>query len=170
MDTPERLMMIRGLIFTEIFYKFDLFGTHIHSSSFNMEECNAVMDFIDELLITDKYHLSASDIGVVSPYKLQCKKIQQRCKKSGYNEIRIGSAETFQGQERKAMIISTVQSGQKTLGKFLMNPQVRSNSFSLYFRTHSNDQFGIFAAIQRNDHTCEKSIDCCGKSTIVVTR
>lgn len=93
-------------------------------SSFNMEEVNAVMEFVGELLKPNKYQLTQSDIGIVSPYKLQCKIVRQHCDKKRYGDIRIGSAETFQGQERKVMIISTVRSGQKTLGKFLKNPQV----------------------------------------------
>lgn len=90
-----------------------------------MQEVNAVMDFIEKLLKTDKYQITQSEIGVVSPYKLQCKVIRKHCKQKGYNDITIGSAEVFQGQERKVMIISTVQSGRRTLGDFLRSPQVR---------------------------------------------
>lgn len=89
-----------------------------------MEEVNAVMDFVELLLNRKDYKTSESDVGIVSPYKLQCKVIRQRCDKKGYKDIRIGTAEVFQGQERKVMIISTVQSGKKTLSSFLRNPQV----------------------------------------------
>lgn len=88
-----------------------------------MEEVRAVIEFVVELLTPDKYQLSESDIGVVSPYKLQCKIVRTYCESRGYKNITIGSAEAFQGQERKVMIISSVRSGGK-LGEFLANPQV----------------------------------------------
>lgn len=93
-----------------------------NSSSFNMEEINAVMDFIRMLL--NKDGIAQSDIGIVTPYKLQCKIIKQNCDKNNYKEIRIGSAEVFQGQEKKVMIVSTVRSGRRNLGDFLANAQV----------------------------------------------
>lgn len=89
-----------------------------------MDEVRAVIEFVVELLQPDKYQLTESDIGIVSPYKLQCKIVRSGCEKKGYKGITIGSAETFQGQERKVMIISSVRSGGK-LGEFLANPQVR---------------------------------------------
>lgn len=77
------------------------------------------------LLNLDKATVTQSDIGIVSPYNLQCKKLKQNCKKNGYDDIVIGSAEVFQGQEKSVMIVSTVRSGKKFLGDFLSNAQVR---------------------------------------------
>lgn len=68
--------------------------------------------------------VAPSDIGIVSPYKLQCKKIRQKCDKNRFNDITIGTAEVFQGQERKVMIMSTVRAKQKNLCDFLSNAQV----------------------------------------------
>lgn len=90
-----------------------------------MEEVNAVMEFVVVLLKCNKYQLSQSDIGVVSPYKHQCDIIRKQCEKIGCKDIRIGSAEAFQGQERKVIIISSVRSGVGSLGNFLKNAQVR---------------------------------------------
>lgn len=89
-----------------------------------MDEVNAVLAFIEELLKPDKYHIIGSDIGVVSPYKLQGKILRRQCANKGFTNITIGSAETFQGQERKVMIVSSVRSGGK-IGTFVKNPQVR---------------------------------------------
>lgn len=94
-------------------------------SSFNMEEVNAVMDFIVELLQPDKCQVTQSDIGVVSPYKRQCKVLRQRCAQKDFGAVTIGTAEVFQGQERKVMIISPVQSDRRSLVDFVRNPQVR---------------------------------------------
>ncbi|XP_055301201.1 putative helicase mov-10-B.1 isoform X2 [Sitodiplosis mosellana] len=90
------------------------------TSSYNLEEVNAVMELIAKLLKND---VDKSDIGIVSPYKLQCRKIRQECNKMKYIDITIGSAEVFQGQERKVMIMSTVRAGQRHLGEFLSNAQ-----------------------------------------------
>lgn len=89
-----------------------------------MDEVNTVIEFVDELLTPNKYSITPSDIGVVSPYKLQCKIIRMHIEKKGYKHITVGSAETFQGQERKVIIISSVGSDRK-LGEFIKNPQVR---------------------------------------------
>lgn len=51
-----------------------------------------------------------NDIGVVSPYRQQCYFIQKECHRRGYGGISVGTAEIFQGQEKKIMIISTVRS------------------------------------------------------------
>lgn len=87
-----------------------------------MEEVEAVMEFVKMLLNMDT--VGQSDIGIVSPYKLQCKIIKQNCDKNNYKEIKIGSAEVFQGQEKSVMIVSTVRSGRTILGDFLANAQV----------------------------------------------
>lgn len=132
-----------------------------------MEEVNAVMELVGELLKSYKYTITQTDIGIVTPYKLQCKRIKLQCDKKGLKDIRIGSAEAFQGQERKVMIISTVQSSQKTLGQFLKNPQVRCfyhTSLSLYEISYQ------FSEIQCNDYTCKKPSDCRWKSAFTVTR
>ena len=103
-----------------------------------MEEIDAVMDFVNMLLNMDI--INQSDIGIVSPYKLQCKIIKQNCEKNNYNEIIIGSAETFQGQEKSVMIVSTVRSGRTFLGDFLANAQVQFISIFLnIFHLISND-------------------------------
>lgn len=70
-----------------------------------------------------KVKVTQSDIGVVTPYKLQCKVIARECRKNGFENITIGTAEVFQGQEKPIMIVSTVRTGGK-LG-FVKDPRVR---------------------------------------------
>lgn len=89
-----------------------------------MEEVYIVTELITVILTSQKYQITQNDIGVVSPYKLQCKIIREICDKNQFKEITIGTAECFQGQERKVMIISTVRSGKRALGDFLGNAQV----------------------------------------------
>lgn len=86
----------------------------------------AVVDFIKSLLSPSHTHfmkLSQSDVGVVTPYKMQRRKIAQACHRCNFDEITIGTAEVFQGQEKPIMILSTVRSGGNRLG-FVNNARV----------------------------------------------
>lgn len=55
--------------------------------------------------------LSKSHIGVISPYVKQCQMIKTYCRVQSHEAISVGTAEVFQGQERYAILISTVRSG-----------------------------------------------------------
>lgn len=97
-------------------------------SLFNINEVFAVIEFIQKLMSTSYSHfmkISQSDIGVVTPYKMQRRKIAQACLRSGYGEITVGTAEAFQGQEKAVIIVSTVRSGGTRLG-FVNNARVSS--------------------------------------------
>lgn len=88
----------------------------------------AVIDFIKNLLSPSYTHfmkISESDIGVVTPYKMQRRKIAQACHRLSFDNITIGTAEVFQGQEKPIMIVSTVRSGGNRLG-FVSNARVRN--------------------------------------------
>lgn len=59
---------------------------------------------------------SDNDIGVITPYSLQVKDLRILCDKQFENRnVKIGSVEEFQGQERKIIIISTVRSKRKNI-------------------------------------------------------
>lgn len=91
-------------------------------------EVMAVVDFIKSLLSTSYTHfmkIAQSDIGIVTPYKMQRRKITQACHRFGYDDVTVGTAEAFQGQEKPVMIVSTVRSGGNRLG-FVNNARVRS--------------------------------------------
>lgn len=98
-------------------------------SLFNSKEINVVLNYITELLkqkFNDK-SVTSSDIGVISPYKLQCKQISRAIRRREFGKIAVGTAEVFQEQERPIMIVSTVRSGGSDLG-FVSEPRV-SNVF-----------------------------------------
>lgn len=90
-----------------------------------MKEVNVVIDYVKELLQknANQKSITQADIGIVTPYKLQTKVIARVCRKYGFNDITIGTAEVFQGQERPVMIVSTVRTG-GILG-FVKDPRVR---------------------------------------------
>lgn len=97
-------------------------------SFYNPDEMKAVLIHIRKLLdckmtgmgFTDK------DIGIVSPYRSQCDRLRTMCKAAKYDNITVGTAEVFQGQERPIMVISTVRTGGK-LG--FMTEKVRQWKF-----------------------------------------
>lgn len=99
------------------------------TSHFNSAEADAVLDWIEKLLKTkwnDK-EVCLADIGIVSPYKTQCNLIREKLEDKGYEDISVGTAETYQGRERQIMMISTVRTGNQ-LG-FVSDEQVRSVSW-----------------------------------------
>ncbi|KAJ1138600.1 hypothetical protein NDU88_004981 [Pleurodeles waltl] len=91
-------------------------------SFFNVTEVDAVVSYLKKLLTTQgkkgKSKLSPKEIGIISPYRKQVEKIRKAITKldpvlKGMNDIKdlkVGSVEEFQGQERRVIIISTVRS------------------------------------------------------------
>lgn len=86
--------------------------------------------------------VSQTDIGVVSPYKLQCKEITRVCRQNNFQHITIGTAEIFQGQEKPVMIVSTVRTDGK-LG-FVSDPRVRFSKFLFPIIFESISSFFFF--------------------------
>uniref|UniRef100_A0A8C5DLY9 RNA helicase n=1 Tax=Gouania willdenowi TaxID=441366 RepID=A0A8C5DLY9_GOUWI len=90
-------------------------------SFFNVSEVVVLVDYLTKLMDTQGKKgipkLSARDIGIIAPYRKQVEKIQKALKSvkalSQWNdlkELKVGSVEEFQGQERKIILISTVRS------------------------------------------------------------
>ncbi|KAJ6648016.1 putative helicase mov-10-B.1, partial [Pseudolycoriella hygida] len=102
------------------------------TSSYNVEEINEVMGFIRTILNSNE-RVKQSDIGVISPYKLQCEFLRLLCKRDGFHEITVGTAEKFQGQERKIIIASTVCSSKEAPSSFVSDPQI-CTSYHLFPR------------------------------------
>ena len=74
--------------------------------------------------------LTEAEIGVITPYNKQVQKLSRLLRAEGHGEIKVGSTETFQGQERRVIIISTVRSSAEHLAfdarhhlGFLANPK-----------------------------------------------
>lgn len=90
-------------------------------SFFNISEIETLVTYLNTLDQTQGKKglpkLSAKDIGIITPYRKQVEKIRKALKSlktlSAWNdpkELKVGSVEEFQGQERKIIIISTVRS------------------------------------------------------------
>ncbi|XP_031638459.1 putative helicase mov-10-B.1 [Contarinia nasturtii] len=91
----------------------------VNKSMFNLKEVDIVMDYVKKLLkmkLNNGRCIKQDDIGIVTPYKMQRRRISHECDVLHLDEITIGTAEVFQGQERPIMIVSTVRSGGNKLG------------------------------------------------------
>lgn len=93
------------------------------TSYYNEEEADAVIDWVKKLLHTtcNEVAVNEQDIGIISPYQRQCEVIREDLINNGYSGISVGSAEIFQVQERKVIIISTVRTESSD---FINDPQV----------------------------------------------
>ncbi|RWW83434.1 hypothetical protein BHE74_00008050 [Ensete ventricosum] len=97
-------------------------------SWFNRIEASKVVEIIRKL--RRNTDLNEDDIGVISPYRQQVLKLKKALESLEMPELKVGSVEQFQGQEREIIIISTVRSTVKhndfdrayNLG-FLSNPR-----------------------------------------------
>ncbi|OBZ77616.1 putative helicase MOV-10 [Grifola frondosa] len=101
-------------------------------SFFNIDEATQVRYYVEELRANRRVRIKASvadaDIGVIAPYHAQCLKIRRILNVT--DDLKVGSVEEFQGQERKVIIVSTVRSNKDfveydlkhTLG-FVANPR-----------------------------------------------
>lgn len=99
------------------------------TSSYNIQEVGMVIDYIRRLS-ENKWNgqtIFRSDIGVITPYRAQCDQIEKECLRLKYDEVTIGTVETFQGQERKIIIISMVCSDGK-LTDFVKDERVEFKS------------------------------------------
>ncbi|GKV42430.1 hypothetical protein SLEP1_g49837 [Rubroshorea leprosula] len=77
-------------------------------SWFNRIEASKVIEFTRSLLASG--NLSEEEIGIITPYRQQVLKLKQAFENLDMFDIKVGSVEQFQGQERKVIIISTVRS------------------------------------------------------------
>ncbi|XP_047983533.1 probable RNA helicase SDE3 isoform X1 [Salvia hispanica] len=77
-------------------------------SWFNRIEASKTVEMI-KVLIEEK-GLKEEEIGVIAPYRKQVSKIKEALECLGNTNVKVGSVEQFQGQERKVIIVSTVRS------------------------------------------------------------
>lgn len=98
-------------------------------SFFNIAEASLVKTYVQDLFEDRRLRLTSEHIGIISPYHAQVGKIRSVLPRNG-KDIKVGSVEEYQGQERRVIIISTVRSSldfvsfdlRHTLG-FVANPR-----------------------------------------------
>ncbi|KAG9002612.1 hypothetical protein FRB94_003760 [Tulasnella sp. JGI-2019a] len=98
-------------------------------SYFNIAEISIVADYIYRLVGDAARPLTPSNIGVIAPYRAQSAKLYRQFG-GRYPNLKVGSVEEYQGQERDVIILTTVRTDREqvsydlrhTLG-FLVNPR-----------------------------------------------
>lgn len=75
----------------------------INFSWYNTNEIDVIMQYIQKILngSWNGKEVCVSNIGIISPYKKQCEMIQRTLRVNAWDAITVGTAETFQGQERE---------------------------------------------------------------------
>lgn len=92
-------------------------------SFFNVAEVEVLMDYVRKLLQAQGKKgvakIAPRDIGIIAPYRKQVQKIRKALGKIGLEKefqfmsmenLKVGSVEEFQGQERRVILVSTVRS------------------------------------------------------------
>lgn len=64
-----------------------------------------------------------TDIGVISTYRAQCKVIRHKFRQRSWSGIKVGTVDSFQGEEKPVIIVSTVRAQSENAG-FLHNERV----------------------------------------------
>ncbi|PPQ92958.1 hypothetical protein CVT25_000221 [Psilocybe cyanescens] len=98
-------------------------------SFFNIDEITQIKSYVQRLKSDRAFCTADKDIGIIAPYHAQCVKLRAALQNFA-DDVKIGSVEEFQGQERKIILISTARSSKefveydlkRTLG-FVANPR-----------------------------------------------
>lgn len=153
------------------------------TSSYNEGEIDMVAFYVELLLKVGVggVKVEADDIGIVSPYKAQLNKLRQKLKHE--RNVEIGTAEYYQGREKKIIIISTVKSrdyvgflkSEKRLNvcitraKSLLILVGNADTLQVWYNIKAF-RVQSFLLLQQNSlwnsfmHFCKANDGCCGES------
>ncbi|GJE90147.1 DEXXQ/H-box helicase domain-containing protein [Phanerochaete sordida] len=98
-------------------------------SYFNPLQVLQVKSYVEQLRSDHRFQIRDQDIAIIAPYRAQVLKIRASLRGIA-DDVKVGSVEELQGQERRVIILSTVRSSRElvdydlrhTLG-FLENPR-----------------------------------------------
>ncbi len=77
-------------------------------SFYNIEEANAIVEIIQDVLNSKKVQCTASDIAVLCAYWQQVRLVRKYLRAVGLGAIRVGVVDDYQGQESPITILSCV--------------------------------------------------------------
>ncbi|GIQ86090.1 hypothetical protein KIPB_007875, partial [Kipferlia bialata] len=88
--------------------------TAARRSWYNMAEADVVAGCARTLIV--KEGVPASEVAIITPYRLQSLKINDALEDIGIEGVAVGSVESMQGREFDAVIISTVRTNERDMG------------------------------------------------------
>jgi helicase MOV-10 len=93
----------------------------VGKSQMNEGEIEIVLDYLYDLLTNgvNGKAVDETDVGIISPYRAQRDRIVDH-PDFDYQNVEVGTVDSFQGREKKIVILSTVQSQTRNIG-FLSN-------------------------------------------------
>jgi helicase MOV-10 len=76
-----------------------------------------VVRYVEDLLKggPSREPVQQKDIGILAPYIRQVYKLKAKLKHKTWENIEVGTTETFQGREKRVIIVSTVRSNRNLL-------------------------------------------------------
>eukprot|EP00526_Cylindrotheca_closterium_P000406 CAMPEP_0113660700 /NCGR_PEP_ID=MMETSP0017_2-20120614/33041_1 /TAXON_ID=2856 /ORGANISM="Cylindrotheca closterium" /LENGTH=890 /DNA_ID=CAMNT_0000575355 /DNA_START=492 /DNA_END=3164 /DNA_ORIENTATION=- /assembly_acc=CAM_ASM_000147 len=99
-------------------------------SWFNPTEAQQVVEYVRLLSRETKPPIKADEIGIITPYARQAQKIRLALGTQHMDDVKVGSVESFQGQERRVIILSTVRAEREEVSNdlrynlgFVANPK-----------------------------------------------
>ncbi|KOC60815.1 Putative helicase mov-10-B.1 [Habropoda laboriosa] len=86
--------------------------TMANKSVYNEEEVTVITEFTKKLMCAklNSYKIQQNNIGIITPFRGQTRKIEERLKMHQLNDITVGTVERFQGREKEIILLSTVRS------------------------------------------------------------
>ncbi|KAI5643204.1 AAA domain-containing protein [Phthorimaea operculella] len=82
-------------------------------SYFNEKELAMVQRYTKALI--EEHGVAHNDIGIISPYIRQVYKIRDWLTQNEYKAVEVGTVESFQGKEKRAILVSTVRANCRLL-------------------------------------------------------
>ncbi|CAH2045675.1 unnamed protein product, partial [Iphiclides podalirius] len=82
-------------------------------SFFNEKELEMLKKYVKALL--DNHQVAAKDIGIIAPYIRQVYKMKSWLTSIDQKEIEVGTVESFQGKEKRVILVSTVRANCRLL-------------------------------------------------------
>ncbi|CAG9789043.1 unnamed protein product, partial [Diatraea saccharalis] len=101
----------RGVVFHGVLSREQRVGKS--PSYFNTMELELVQKYVDALI--KNHRVEQHDIGIVTPYIRQVYKTKAWLRESGYDRVEVGTVESFQGKEKRVVIISCVRAQNQLL-------------------------------------------------------
>lgn len=115
--------------------------------------------------------IGLESIGVIATYRAQCKVLRKRFTGEGWKNLKVGTVDSFQGEEKLIIVASTVRSKSQNAA-FLNDSRVDFKEFERYSTTISIHPIQkeyivtwfVFLALECPHHACQRTTGYCRRS------